>query len=52
MKHAIPPMYECRNDMDIFADLAVRLGIDDHHEKTEAGDECVPMIHAIALQMC
>src|SRR5258705_12563608 len=28
-------MYECRNDMDIFADLAARLGIDDYHEKTE-----------------
>jgi len=25
MKQAIQPMYECRNDMDIFADLATRL---------------------------
>ena len=24
MKQAIQPMYECRNDMDIFADLARR----------------------------
>ena len=36
MKQAIQPMYECRNDMDIFADLGVRLGINDYHEKTEA----------------
>src|SRR5438445_566349 len=35
MKQAIQPMYECRNDMDIFADLAGRLGINDYHEKTE-----------------
>jgi anaerobic dimethyl sulfoxide reductase subunit A len=35
MKQAIQPMYECRNDMDIFADLAARLGINDYHEKTE-----------------
>jgi anaerobic selenocysteine-containing dehydrogenase len=35
MKQAIQPMYECRNDMDIFADLAARLRINDYHEKTE-----------------
>ncbi|WP_422003160.1 molybdopterin-containing oxidoreductase family protein [Reyranella sp.] len=35
MKQAILPMYECRNDMDIFADLAARLGINDYHEKSE-----------------
>jgi anaerobic dimethyl sulfoxide reductase subunit A len=28
-------MYECRNDMDIFADLAARVGINDYVEKTE-----------------
>ncbi|MEA2805688.1 MAG: anaerobic dimethyl sulfoxide reductase subunit, partial [Rhodospirillaceae bacterium] len=35
MKQAIQPMYECRNDMDIFADLAARVGINDYAEKTE-----------------
>src|SRR5262252_6202481 len=35
MKQAIPPMYECRNDMDIFADLARRVGIVDYSDKTE-----------------
>lgn len=35
MKQAIQPMYECRNDMDIFADLAQRLGINDYDDKTE-----------------
>ena len=35
MKQAIQPMYECRNDMDIFADLAARVGINDYLEKTE-----------------
>src|SRR5262250_2516312 len=28
MQQAIPPMYECRNDVDICADLAMRLGLD------------------------
>ena len=28
MKQAIQPMYECRNDIDIFADLARRVGVD------------------------
>jgi anaerobic dimethyl sulfoxide reductase subunit A len=36
MKQAIPPMYECRNDIDIFADLARRVGIDDYNDRTEA----------------
>ena len=35
MKQAIQPMYECRNDMDIFADLAARLGINDYDDKSE-----------------
>jgi anaerobic dimethyl sulfoxide reductase subunit A len=35
MKQAIPPMYECRNDMDIFADLARRVGIVGYNDKTE-----------------
>ena len=28
MQQAIPPMYECRNDVDICADLAKRLGLE------------------------
>jgi anaerobic dimethyl sulfoxide reductase subunit A len=35
MKQAIQPMYECRNDMDIFADLARRVGIDDYNDRSE-----------------
>jgi anaerobic dimethyl sulfoxide reductase subunit A len=35
MKQAIAPMYECRNDMDIVADLAARVGINDYNDKTE-----------------
>jgi len=35
MKQAIAPMYECRNDMDIFADLAARVGIADYSDKSE-----------------
>ena len=35
MKQAVPPMYECRNDFDICADIARRLGIDDYSDKTE-----------------
>ena len=35
MKQAIQPMYECRNDMDIFADLARRVGIADYNDKSE-----------------
>jgi anaerobic dimethyl sulfoxide reductase subunit A len=35
MKQAISPMYECRNDFDIFADLAARVGINDYNDKSE-----------------
>lgn len=35
MKQAIQPMYECRNDRDIFADLAARLGINDYDDRSE-----------------
>jgi anaerobic selenocysteine-containing dehydrogenase len=35
MKQAIQPMYECRDDRAIFADLAARLGINDDDDKTE-----------------
>ena len=35
MHQAIEPMYECRNDIDIFADLAERLGIEGYNDKTE-----------------
>ena len=35
MKQAIEPMGECRNDMDIFADLARRVGIEDYNDKSE-----------------
>ena len=35
MKQAIPPMYECRNDMDIFTDLAQRVGINGYNLHTE-----------------
>jgi anaerobic dimethyl sulfoxide reductase subunit A len=35
MKQAIAPMYECRNDIDIFADLARRVGIEAYNDKTE-----------------
>jgi anaerobic dimethyl sulfoxide reductase subunit A len=35
MKQAIQPMHECRNDIDIFADLARRVGIADYNDKTE-----------------
>jgi anaerobic dimethyl sulfoxide reductase subunit A len=35
MKRAIAPMYECRNDLDIFAELAVRVGINDYSDRTE-----------------
>jgi anaerobic dimethyl sulfoxide reductase subunit A len=35
MKQAIAPMYECRNDIDIAADLAARVGINDYNDKTE-----------------
>jgi anaerobic dimethyl sulfoxide reductase subunit A len=35
MKQAIAPMYECRNDRDICADLARRLGLPTDDDKTE-----------------
>jgi len=35
MKQAIAPMYECRNDIDIFADLAQRVGINDYNDRSE-----------------
>jgi anaerobic dimethyl sulfoxide reductase subunit A len=35
MKQAILPMDECRNDIDIFADLARRVGIARYNDRTE-----------------
>jgi anaerobic dimethyl sulfoxide reductase subunit A len=35
MQQAIPPVGECRNDLDICADLARRLGIEGYNDKTE-----------------
>src|SRR3989449_1251063 len=35
MKQALAPMYECRNDFDICADLASRLGLEGYSDKTE-----------------
>ncbi len=35
MRQAIPPMHECRNDLDIFTDLAHRLGIEGYNDKSE-----------------
>ena len=35
MKRAIEPMYECRNDLDIFAALAERVGITGYNDKDE-----------------
>ncbi len=35
MRQAVPPIGECRNDMDICADLARRLGIAGYNDKTE-----------------
>lgn len=35
MKQAIAPMFECRNDIDIFADLARRVGIADYNDTAE-----------------
>ena len=36
MRQAIRPMYECRNDIDIFTDLAARLGIAGYSDKSES----------------
>jgi len=35
MRQAIEPVGECRNDLDICADLAQRLGIEGYNDKTE-----------------
>jgi anaerobic dimethyl sulfoxide reductase subunit A len=35
MKQAIAPVDECRNDIDIFADLARRVGIQGYNDRTE-----------------
>ena len=35
MKQAIAPMGECRNDFDVCAELARRLGLEDYSDKTE-----------------
>jgi anaerobic dimethyl sulfoxide reductase subunit A len=36
MRQAIAPMFECRNDLDIFTELAKRVGIADYNDKSEA----------------
>lgn len=36
MRQAIEPMYECRNDIDIFDDLSRRVGINGYNTKTES----------------
>jgi anaerobic dimethyl sulfoxide reductase subunit A len=35
MRQAIEPMYECRNDIDIFTDLAKHVGIEGYNDKSE-----------------
>jgi len=35
MRQAIEPMYECRHDIDIFTDLARRVGIEGYNDKSE-----------------
>src|SRR6202008_792441 len=35
MQQALTPMYECRNDFDICAELARRLGLEGFSDKTE-----------------
>ena len=35
MKQAIAPMYDCRNDIDIFDELSRRVGINGYNDKTE-----------------
>ena len=37
MRQALEPMGECRNDIDIFADLARRLGIEGYSDRDELG---------------
>jgi anaerobic dimethyl sulfoxide reductase subunit A len=36
MRQAIQPMYECRNDMDIFDELSRRVGINGYNDKSES----------------
>ena len=36
MKQAIAPMYECRNDIDIFDELSRRVGINGYNTKSES----------------
>ena len=36
MRQAIEPMYECRNDIDIFGELSRRVGINGYNDKSEA----------------
>jgi anaerobic dimethyl sulfoxide reductase subunit A len=36
MRQAIEPMYECRNDIDIFDELSRRVGINGYNDKTES----------------
>jgi anaerobic dimethyl sulfoxide reductase subunit A len=36
MRQAIEPMYECRNDIDIFDELSKRLGINGYNTKSES----------------
>ena len=40
MQQAIAPMGECRNDLDICADLARRLGIAGYNDKTRGRSGC------------
>lgn len=35
MQKALEPMYECRNDIDVFAALADRVGIEGYNDKSE-----------------
>ncbi|MEJ0019212.1 MAG: molybdopterin-dependent oxidoreductase [Acetobacteraceae bacterium] len=35
MRQAIQPMYECRNDIDIFGELARRVGIEGYNDRSE-----------------
>ena len=35
MRQAIEPMHECRNDIDIFSELARRVGIEGYNDKSE-----------------
>ncbi len=41
---AIEPMYECRNDLDIFTELAAKMGISGYNDRTE--DEWLRFIAA------